>query len=87
MLRIPLNKNEPEMRILCDDQAVVKNSSNVESKLNEKHSAVACHFARWNVAAKVCSMGWIPTKDDVADGMTKLLPEAKRDALFHNWVH
>ena len=57
MFGIPLDENKPETRILCDDQAVVKNSSKVESALHKKHSAVAHHFARWNVAAKVCLVG------------------------------
>ena len=86
MFGIPLNKNKPETRILCDNQAVVKISSNVESKLNEKHSAVAHHFARGNVTAKVCLVGWIPTRENIADAVTKSLPEAKHDELFHNWV-
>ena len=84
---IPLDENKPETRILCDNEAVVKNSSRVESTLNKKHSAVAYHFTRWNVAAKVCLVGWIPTQYNIADAMTKLLPEAKRNALFYDWVY
>ena len=84
---IPLNKNESETRILCDNEAVVKNSSRIESALNEKHSAVVCHFTGWNVAAKVSLAGWIPTTQNVADAVTKLPPEAKRNASFCNWVH
>ena len=86
MFGIPLNENKSETTILCDDEAVVKNSSKVESTLNEKHSAVACHFTRWNIAAKVCPVGWITTQENAADTMTKLLPEAECDQLFHNWV-
>ena len=54
--------------------------------LHEKHSAVACHFARWNVAAKACSAGWIETERNVADTVTKILPEIKRDKLFCDLV-
>ena len=86
MFGIPLNEHKPETGILCDNEAVVKNSSKVESALNEKHSAVAHHFTRWNVAAKVCLAGWIGTEENVADAMTKMLPEVKRDRLFCNWV-
>ena len=57
MFGIPLDKNKPETRILCDDEAAVKNSSKIESALNEKHSVVACHFTRWNAAARVCLVG------------------------------
>ena len=86
MFGIPLNEHEPETRIPCSNEAVVKNSSEVESSLNKKHGAVACHFTRWNVAAKVCLVGWIRTQDNVAHAMTKSLPEAERDQPFHAWV-
>ena len=86
MFGIPFDEHKPETRILCDDEAVVKNSSKVESSLNQKHSTVAFHSARWNVAAKVCLVGWIKTHENIADTMTKLLPEAKRDQLLHDWV-
>ena len=59
MFGIPPNEHKPETRILCDNEAVVENSSGVESTLNQKHGTVAHHFARWNVAAKVCLVGWI----------------------------
>ena len=87
MFGIPFDENKPETRILCDNKAVVENSSRVESTLDKKHSAVAYHFTRWNVAAKVCLVGWIPTQCNVADAMTKLLPETKRDASFYDWVY
>ena len=83
---IPFDQHKPETRILCDNQAVVRNLSNVESKLNEKHSCVAHHFARWNVAAKVCLAGWIETERNIADAVTKTLPEIKRDKLFYDWA-
>ena len=86
MFGIPFDEHKPETRIPCDDKAVAKNSSKVGSALNKKHGAVAHHFARWNVAAKVCLVGWIKTQENVADTMTKLLPEAKRNQLFCNWV-
>ena len=86
MFGVPFDQHKPKTQILCDNQAVAENSSNVESELNEKHSCVACHFTRWNVAAKVCSAGWIKTHLNIADAMPKLLPEIKRDKLFHCWA-
>ena len=86
MFGVPFDQHKPKTRILCDNPAVVKNSSKVESALDEKHSAVAHHFTRWNVAAKVCLAGWIKTHQNIADAMTKMLPETKRDKLFHDWV-
>ena len=66
---------------------MIKKSSKVESTLNKKHSALAYHFVRWNVAAKVCLVAWIRTEDNIADAMTKRLPEAKRSYLFGNWTY
>ena len=34
MFGIPFNEHKPETRILCDNEAVAKNSSEVESSLN-----------------------------------------------------
>ena len=42
--------------ILCDNDSVVTNTSNVESSLNKKHSSIAYHFSRWNVFAGVCKI-------------------------------
>ena len=87
MFGILINESDPEIRILCGDEAVVKNSPRIESTLNERHSAVAHHSTRWNVAARVCLVGWIPTAQDVADTVTKFPPEAKRNTSFCDWVH
>ena len=87
MFGVPLSKLYPETHIFCDNEAVVKNSSKVESTLNKKHSAVAYHFTWWNVAAQVCKVGWIETKKNLADAMTKRLPEVDRNQLFYNWMY
>ena len=87
MFGIPMNADKPSTYILCDNDGVVKNSSNVESSLNKKHSAVAYNFTRWNVAAGVCKVAWIPSGENIADAMTKRLPESTRDYLFGNWTY
>ena len=87
MFGVPINKDRPATMILCDNEAVVKNSSKVESTLNKKHSALAYHFARWNVAAKVCTIGWISTQENIADAMTKRLPASTRNKLFGWWTY
>jgi hypothetical protein len=79
--------NEDATNLFCDNESVVKNSTNVDSTLNKKHSSVACHFARWCVAAGICSLGWIPSRENLADAFTKRLPESIRDYLFGNWMY
>ena len=84
---IPIDEEEPETLILCDNETLVKNASHVESKLNKKHSSVAYHFTRWNVAAGVIKIGWIKTDANIADAFTKRLNELKRELLFGAWTY
>ena len=87
MFGIPFIKEREPTYILCDNESLVKNSSRIESTLNKKHSAIAYHFARWNVAAGVCKVAWIPTGENLADAFTKRLGEVARDYLFGNWTY
>ena len=73
--------------ILGDNNGVVINTSNVESSLNKKHSSIAYHFARWNVAAGVCKIAWVLTGENIADAMTKRLSVTARDYLFGKWKY
>ena len=87
MFGIPISEENGETYIYCDNEGVVKNASRVESTLNKKHSAVAYHFTRWNVAAGVVSIGWIPTKYNISDAFTKRLAAQARDFLFSEWTY
>ena len=60
---------------------------NVESSLNKKHSAIAYHFSRWNVAAGVCTIAWIPTGENIVDAMTKIRAKAVQYYLFGNCTY
>ena len=73
--------------IFCDNETVVKNSTRVESTLNKKHSSLAYHFVRWNVAAGIIALAWIITTDNIADAFTKLLSQTTRDNLFGQWTY
>ena len=87
MFGIPLDPEHPETHIFCDNESLVKNASNVESTLNKKHSEIAYHFTRWNVAAKVIKVAWINTADNLSDALTKRLPAAVREKLFGDWTY
>ena len=87
MFGVPMYEHNGETYIYCDNAATVKNSSHVESTLNKKHSAVAFHFTRWNVAASVIKVGWIETGFNLADAFTKRLAAATRDFLFGEWTY
>ena len=59
--------------VFCDNNSVVLNTSQVESKLNKKHNALAYHAIRWAVAAGIVRIGWIDGKENLADAYTKVL--------------
>ena len=73
--------------VFCDNNAVVLNSSNVKSKLNKKHNQLAYNAVRWAVAAQIIRVGWIDTKENLADAMTKVLSLLVRQYLFGNWTY
>jgi hypothetical protein len=83
---VPMPKGEPTY-VLCDNESVVKNTTNVESTLNKKHSSVAYHHCRWSVAAGVITVTHIGTNDNIADCFTKRLPMVKRRFLFGEWTY
>ena len=73
--------------MLCDNESVVKNSSLLSSTLNKKHSSIAYHSVRWNVAAGVVRMAWIDGRFNLADAMTKRLSMERRQELFGEWTY
>jgi len=54
--------------------------------LGKGHPSVACHFCRWGVAPKPITTAWIPSGEDRADALAKLLPEAAVGCLPGSWV-
>ena len=86
MFGIPMINDEPSY-ILCDNESVVNNPTRLESTLNKKHSSVAYYYVRWVVAAKIISVAWIPTGENLADTLTKRLSETSHDYLLGNWMY
>ena len=92
LCRTPATESNPDGQdlpayVFCDNQSVVKNATHIESTLNKKHSSLAYHYIRWNVAAHIISLSWISTHDNIADTFTKVLPRATREALYGNWTY
>ena len=72
---------------LCDNESVVNNSSKIESTLHKKHNSLVYNMVWWHVAARVIPVGWIGTKENLADAMTKRLSAFERNHLFGNWTY
>jgi Reverse transcriptase (RNA-dependent DNA polymerase) len=83
---VPLPPGEPT-HVFCDNESVVKNTTNVESTLNKKHSSIAYHHCRWSVAAGVITLAHINTHDNIADCFTKRLPITTGNHLFGSWAY
>ena len=83
---VPMPKGEPT-HVFCDNESVVKKTSNMESSLNKKHSFVAHHFCQWSAAAGIISVAHVRTDYNLADCCTKQIPVAKRDFLFGEWTY
>jgi hypothetical protein len=59
--------------LLVDNLAVVTNSTLPSSSLKKKHNAIAYHKIREAVAAQIVRVAYVPSKDNLADILTKPL--------------
>jgi hypothetical protein len=84
MFGVPL---DGETNVWCDNEAVCKSSTNVESVLTKKHNSIAYHYTRWAVAAGMVRIAWIPTDMNLADSFTKRLAQVVRERLFGDWTY
>ena len=68
--------------ILCDNRAVVLNSSRPEATLKKKHNQICFHRVREAVAAGICKVGFVNGDDNLADLLTKTLTWVKRKRIL-----
>jgi hypothetical protein len=84
MFVIPI---EGPTNVFCDNEAVTKNATIPESTLKKKHNSIAYHRTREAVAAETICV----TKEDgatnLADVLTKLLPQATKDFLCDRFMY
>ena len=68
--------------ILGDNKSVLVNSSIPTSVLQKKSCSIAYHFVREGVAADEWRVAYVPTDQNVADLLTKPLPNGEKTARF-----
>jgi hypothetical protein len=78
MFGIPL---EGPTNVFCDNEAVTKNVAIPESTLKKKHNSIAYHRMREAVAAETIRVAKEDGTTNLADVLTKLLPQAMKDFL------
>ena len=78
MFSIPIDEHA---RVFCDNEAVFKNASIAESRLQEKHNSVYFHRVREAVANGILVPFKVDLKYNLADLLTKCLPKHTRVVL------
>jgi hypothetical protein len=73
--------------VMCDNNAVVLNTSIPESRLAKKHNSVAYHLVREAVAAQTIRVAKEHTSTNLADPLTKTMPSTQRNDLFFKWMY
>ena len=73
--------------VYCDNEAVTKNSIFPESTLKKKHNSIAYHRTQEAVAAGTIRVTKEDGKTNLADVLTKLLPQATKDFLCDRFMY
>jgi hypothetical protein len=73
--------------VYCDNEAVTKNAIHPESTLKKKHNSIAYHRTREAVAAGTIRVTKEDGKTNLADVLTKLLPQATKEFLCDKFMY
>ena len=70
------------MVIYTDSESAIKLSRNAEFHARTKHMDIQCHWIREVIDRGLIELKYIPSRDNLADLLTKPLPRAKLDPLL-----
>ena len=73
--------------VFCDNNSLVLNTSNVESKVNKKHNSLAFCAIRLSVVAEIIRVAWLSGEENISDAMTKMLSKEEIEYIFGNWTY
>jgi hypothetical protein len=73
--------------VLCDNLGVVKNTSIPESTLTKKHNSINYHIVREAAAMGMLRVGKEDTDTNLADVLTKVLSQPRREKLLSAFVY
>jgi hypothetical protein len=77
----------PPANVLCDNLGVVKNTSIPESTLTKKHNSINYHIVREAAAMGMLRVGKEDTETNLADVLTKILSQPRREKLLGAFVY
>ena len=75
--------NCDKVPLLCDNESAINIGHNPVQHSRTKHIEIRHHFIRDHIARGDIELGYIPTKDQLADIFTKPLDEARFTFLRH----
>jgi hypothetical protein len=84
MFGVPI---EGATNVFCDNEAVTKNAIFPESTLKKQHNAIAYHRTREAVAAGTIRVTKEDGKTNLADVLTKPLPQITRELLCDKFMY
>eukprot|EP00253_Pinus_taeda_P016864 PITA_16864 len=76
-----VRRNMEETRIMCDNQSCIKLPKNSVFHDRLKHIDIRCHFVRDCVQRGVVQLRYTPTREQVAEVLTKVLGRTKFDCF------
>ena len=79
MFVIPI---DGEIRVLCDNESVVRVGSNPDARLTKRHNSIAFHRVRDCVAVRMMLVYHEKGDSNLADILTKVLPVERRTKLL-----
>ena len=74
MISVPIDGSTD---MFCDNEAVYKNASMVESQLRKKHHNIAYHMSRESVVSGASRISKEDTETNLVDLFTKVLPRSR----------
>ncbi|RVW94789.1 Retrovirus-related Pol polyprotein from transposon TNT 1-94 [Vitis vinifera] len=70
------------MKLMCDNQASISIAKNSVHHDRTKHVEIDRHFIKEKIEQKIIEVDYIPTRQQIADIMTKAVPRTKFDTLL-----
>ena len=84
MFSIPI---DGPTNVYCDNEVVTKNAIHPESTLKKKHNFIAYHRVHESVVAGTIRVTKEDGKTNLANVLTKLLPQVTKDFLCNQFMY